>query len=167
MKSILGSEFMEAVQKSFRNNGKILICGNGGLAAESEHFAAEMMGKFGFDFPVPCIAITCNSSLITAIANDFGFENVFAHQVKALGKAGDVFIGMTTSKSKNILKALEVASEKGLITCAICGRAGDIKADYVFNLRYDETAAIQNEALSLLHYLAYNIKRELNKCLIS
>ena len=82
----------------------IFVAGNGGLCAEAEHFCAELMGKYAFDVYIPCITLTCPSSLITALANDIGYENVFAHQLEVLGNTGDTFIGLTTSHSKNILK---------------------------------------------------------------
>ncbi len=162
-KRIYADELMDAVVNAHKKGKKVLICGNGGLASESEHFAAEMMGKFAFEIYVPCIALTSNSALITALSNDIGFEEVFSNQVKVLGKKGDVFIGMTTSNSENIVRALKIAKEKGLITVAICGeKSKDFEfADYTIKLHGEETAAVQNDAISFLHYLAYNIKRRL------
>lgn len=153
---------IDTIVKCHKNGGKILICGNGGLAAESEHFAAELVGKFAFDVYVPCYALTTNTSLITALANDIGFENVFAHQVRTLGRKGDVLIAMTTSRSPNIVKALEVANEQGLVTVVVCGiDSGEFGADFAFTMQGEGTATIQENAIKFLHQLAYDVKRGL------
>ena len=135
----------------------IYIAGNGGLAAESEHFAAELMGQYAFDVFIPCISLTGPSSLITALANDIGFENVFSHQLEVLGREGDTFIGMTTSHSKNILKAVEVAKSKGMKVLLLDG-------DF---LTGDNTAEKQNYAVQYLHMLAFNLKKERCEGLLS
>jgi len=127
---------------------KVLICGNGGLAAEAEHFAAELMGKFHKDVYIPCIALTSNTSLLTALANDIGFENVFAHQVEVLGEPGDLLIGLTTTASKNVLQAIKAAKAKGMATILWDGKA----------LKGEGVAAKQEFALSALHNLAREMK---------
>ena len=127
----------------------IFIAGNGGLAAESEHFAAELMGKFAFDVYIPCIALTANSSLVTALANDIGFENVFSHQLEVMGKPGDTFIGMTTSHSKNIIQAAIAAEGKGMEVILLDGD----------KLPGDNVASKQESALKFLHKLAYDMKK--------
>ncbi len=137
----------------YKSGGKVLICGNGGLAAESEHFAAELMSKFAFDIYVPCIALTTNSVLITAISHDMGFENVFSHQIETLAQPGDILIAMTTSASPNILKAIEAGKNNGMITFLLD------RSVWAGN----DTAEIQNNAIRMLHQLAYEIKRELNE----
>jgi D-sedoheptulose 7-phosphate isomerase len=126
----------------------IFIAGNGGLAAESEHFAAELMGKFAFDVYIPCIALTSNSALITALANDIGFENVFSHQLEVLGKEGDTFIGMTTSHSVNILKAVEAAKRKKMKVLLL-------DADKLVG---SSTQEKQEFAIKLLHEIAAQTK---------
>ena len=152
---------------AIKNGNKILICGNGGLAAESEHFAAEMMGKFAFDVYIPCIALTTNSSLTTAISNDIGFEEVFAHQVKGLGQKGDILIGMTTSVSENIIKALRVGKELGLYTICFCGYGCEPQERVsCYTVRAEDktdTQTIQECILKSLHELAYKIKEGLNE----
>jgi D-sedoheptulose 7-phosphate isomerase len=156
------TDLIKAIVKAHKSGFKVLIAGNGGLAAESEHFAAELVGKFAFDVYVPCIALTTNTSLITAIANDLGFEDVFAHQIKTIGKKGDIFIAMTTSRSPNIVKALEVANKGGLFTVAVCGiKSGDLGADLMFSMQGEDTATIQENAIRFLHQVAYDVKREL------
>ena len=147
---------IEAIVKSLKDGGKILICGNGGLAAESEHFAAELVGKFGQNVFLPCISLTSNTSLITALANDIGFENVFAHQVAVLGKRGDIFIGMTTSHSKNILLAYEDAQEKEMT--AFLWDAAWIEGEIGNNIA--SVAEKQEFIIVALHKLAAGIKRE-------
>ena len=157
----IDEETVNAIVKAYWVDKKILIAGNGGLAAESEHFAAEMVGKFGFDVYLPCLPLTSNSSLVTALANDLGYEYVFAHQVAILGQRGDVFIGMTTSQSKNIVKAEEVARNSGLTTVMICGQKSDVKGDYILRMDGEDVAQIQNNAIQYLHALAYSVKREM------
>lgn len=158
---------IDAITNAIKSGNKILICGNGGLAAESEHFAAEMMGKFAFDVYIPCIALTTNSSLTTAISNDMGFEEVFAHQVRSLGKKGDILIGMTTSVSKNILNALGVGKEMGLYTICFCGYGSEPQervSCYTVRARdKTNTQTIQECILKSLHELAYEVKSACRK----
>ncbi len=151
------------ISSAYKSKNTVLICGNGGLAACSEHFAAELMGKFAFDVYIPCIALTANTSLITALANDLGYENMFAHQVKTLGKPNDILIAMTTSQAPNILKALKEANQNGLVTVAICGVASKgIVANYIFRMSGGDVAQIQDETMVFLHKLAYRVKEILN-----
>ena len=161
-KSIYGEELMEAIIFSHPDS-KVLICGNGGLAACAEHFAAELMGKFAFDVYVPCIALTTNTSLLTALANDLGFFEIFAHQVKVLAKSGDVLIAMTTSASENILKVIKAGNELGMLTALLCGPGSpDMAAKHTYRMKCeDSVAVVQQEVMSFLHYVAYNTKRRL------
>jgi phosphoheptose isomerase len=142
---------IETLLEAIKSGHKILICGNGGLAAESEHFAAELMGKYAYDVFIPCIALCANSSLITALANDIGYENVFSHQVKTLGNEGDVLIGMTTSHSLNILRACEVAKEKGMHIVLL-------DKDVLVG---KDVAEKQEYAIKHLHELARLLKKEM------
>jgi len=140
---------------------KVLVTGNGGLAATSSHFVAELVGKFAFEVYIPAISLCDCAPITTAVSNDMGFENVFAHQVKVLGNSNDVFIGLTTSKSKNIIKALCEARKKGLITVAICGkRYLELEADFVFSMNGNDTAEIQENTLKFLHKVAYKAKEK-------
>ncbi len=128
------------------------------MAAESEHFAAELMGCFGKGYK-PCIALTTNSSLITALANDLGYGNVFAHQVSILGTPKDVLIVMTSSASLNVRKALSAGCKKGMITVVLCSKKSPgFRSDYVFKMG-DDTVEMQNEAVKFLHRLAMEIKQ--------
>ena len=105
----------------------MLVFGNGGSAADAQHFAAELVGRYEQERRAwPAIALTTDTSALTAIGNDYGFDRVFARQLEALGKKGDVAIGISTSgNSPNVLRALETANERGLITVALTGRGGD------------------------------------------
>lgn len=110
---------------------KILIAGNGGSAADAQHFAAELIGRYQADrAPVPAIALTTDTSILSAVANDFGFDHVFRRQVLGLGRSGDVFIGISTSgNSPNVIKAMETASEMRLRVFALLGKGGGKMAD--------------------------------------
>src|SRR5579863_9769665 len=110
----------DACIKAYKGGGKTLLAGNGGSAADAQHIAGEFVSRFYFDRPgLPSIALSTDSSICTAIGNDYGFESLFARQVEAQGKPGDVFIGISTSgKSPNILKAILRAKELGLVTVA-------------------------------------------------
>ena len=123
------------------------------MAAESEHFAAELMGKFHRDVYIPCIALTSNTSLLTALANDIGFENVFSHQVKVLGQPGDLLIGLTTTSSANVLKAVTMAKSIGMQTILWDGKV----------LKGDSVARKQEYAILALHKLAEELKDQYEK----
>jgi len=111
---------------SYLNNGKLLIAGNGGRAADAQHFASESVSRFHFDRPVlSAIAFTTDSSILTAIGNDYGYEDVCARQIQAHGRVGDVFIAIsTTGNSPNILKAIKAAKSIGLVVIELTGRSG-------------------------------------------
>ena len=164
-KTKLGEELVEAIVEAHRKGGKVLIAGNGGLCAIGEHFSAELMGKFAFEVFIPCIALTGNTSLLTALANDLGFEEVFAHQVRVLGRPGDVLIAMTTSASLNIVKAIMAGNELGLTTALLCGQGSpDMAANQTYRMNCeDAVAAVQQEIMSFLHYVAHNCKRSLTR----
>lgn len=121
---------IEAVAKVCREaivrGGKIMFCGNGGSAADSQHLAAELVGRFKRErAALPAIALTVDTSILTAVGNDYGFEDIFARQVEALGAKGDVLIGLSTSgNSPNVLKAFAAARTKGVVTVALTGESG-------------------------------------------
>ena len=136
--------------------GKVMFCGNGGSAADSQHLAAELVGKLVFDRPgMAGLALTVDTSALTAIGNDFGYEFVFARQVEALGRAGDVIVGITTSgRSKNVLRALEAARARGIVTVAMTGQArGPVAeaADHWLAVPHTETQKIQEGHIVLGH----------------
>jgi D-sedoheptulose 7-phosphate isomerase len=119
--------------ESLRSGGKILICGNGGSAADAQHMAAELIGRFRQERKsLPAIALTADTSILTAVSNDYGFENVFSRQVEGLGVEGDVLMGISTSgNSKNILKAVQKARDLGLVTVGLTGSKGGALKDSV------------------------------------
>jgi len=112
-----------AITGCFRAGGKVLLAGNGGSAADAQHIAAEFVARLNFDrAPLPAIALTVDTSILTAVGNDYGYEHVFERQVHGLGRRGDIFIGISTSgRSVNILRAMQKARELGLVTIAFCG----------------------------------------------
>ncbi len=138
---------MEVVQ-SLRKEGKVLLFGNGGSAADAQHLAAEFTGRYLRErHALPALALNANTSAITAIGNDYGFEWVFARQVEALGRRGDVCVGITTSgNSPNVLRGLQVAKSKSMITVAMTGSCGGMAfqiADYAIRVPSSETPRIQ------------------------
>src|SRR4051794_2809228 len=116
-------EASDVMVRSFRNGGKALFCGNGGSAADAQHFAAELSGRFLFDRdPLPAEALHTNSSFLTAVANDYDYDSVFARGVRATGREGDVLVGLSTSgRSKTVVRAAEAARENGLEVIAMTG----------------------------------------------
>ncbi len=151
---------------ALRNGGKLLFAGNGGSAADSQHLAAEIVSRFSFDRPgLPAFALTTDSSVLTGIGNDYGFERIFARQIEAVGVAGDVFFGISTSgRSANVLTALRTARERGLTTVGLTGAdGGDMAAwcDHCLRVPSSSTAHIQEGHIALGHIVCLLIEREL------
>ncbi|MGD9849515.1 MAG: SIS domain-containing protein [Desulfuromonas sp.] len=149
-----------------RAGHKVLVMGNGGSAADAQHLAAELVGRFLKNrAALPAIALTTDSSILTAVGNDFGFEQVFARQVEALAGAGDVVIGISTSgNSPNVLRAIEVARRRGCVTLAFTGRAGGELArqvDLALTVAVPETPHIQEAHLTFIHILCDLVEQEL------
>ncbi len=115
--------------EALRNGNKIMLAGNGGSAADSQHIAAEFVSRFEFDRPgLPSIALTTDTSMLTAIGNDYGYEHLFSRQIEANGRRGDVFIGISTSgNSTNVLRGVDKAKEMGIVTIALCGAGGALR----------------------------------------
>lgn len=148
----------DALTATFRDGGKVLLAGNGGSAADAQHIAAEFVSRFKFDRPgLPAIALTTDTSILTAIGNDYGYERLFGRQLEAMGQKGDVFIAYTTSgRSPNILHALRVARGRGIATVGLTGnRAGPMAelCDYYLEVPSGETPKIQECHLVLGHIL--------------
>lgn len=148
----------KACIECLQHGGKILLAGNGGSAADAQHIAGEFVSRFAFDRPgLPAIALTTDSSILTAIGNDYGYEKLFTRQIQAHGNKGDVFIGYSTSgKSPNILRAFEEARERGLICIGLTGnRGGPMResCDYLLEIPSSETPKIQEGHLVLGHIL--------------
>ena len=142
----------------YQNTGKILFAGNGGSAADAQHLAAELVSRFYFNRPaLASIALTTDTSILTAVGNDFGFEDVFSRQVEALGNKGDVFIGISTSgNSKNILKAIETAKSQGVFTIGLTGKGGGAMSslcDLTIQIPSNETPRIQEAHILIGHSL--------------
>lgn len=151
-----------------KNGGKILFAGNGGSAADAQHMAGELVSRFAFDRPgLPAIALTTDTSILTAIGNDYGYERLFARQIQALGNKGDVFIGYSTSgKSPNILLGLEEARKKKLICIGLTGnRGGEMRdlCDYLLEVPSAETPKIQEGHFVLGHIICGLIEQEIFK----
>ncbi|CAN7348168.1 D-sedoheptulose 7-phosphate isomerase [Pseudomonas sp. GL-B-26] len=141
-----------------KQGGKILLAGNGGSAADAQHIAGEFVSRFAFDRPgLPAIALTTDSSILTAIGNDYGYEKLFARQVQALGQKGDVFIAYSTSgKSPNILLALQEARARGLVCVGLTGNLGGPMSeicDHLLAVPSPDTPKIQEGHLILGHIL--------------
>ena len=120
------AESAEIIRRALQNGKKVLFCGNGGSAADSQHLAAEIVGRFQKERrPFPAIALTVDTSILTAVGNDYGFDTVFARQVRALGEKGDVLVGISTSgNSQNVLEAIDAAREKGLTVIGLTAYGG-------------------------------------------
>jgi phosphoheptose isomerase len=152
---------------SFRAGGKILLCGNGGSAADCQHMAAEFVGRLTKDFErpgLPAYALTTDTSILTAIANDCGFEGVFERQIRTLGRTGDVLIGISTSgNSTNVLRAVEAAREMGMKTVGLQGEGGGLthRVDCSIVIPSCDTQHIQEALLSVEHFLCHLVEREL------
>jgi len=160
------SKITEMIIETYRRGKKVFLFGNGGSAADAQHIAAELVGKYYLERdPLPAIALTVNTSSLTAIGNDYSFDNVFAKQLEALGQEGDVAIGISTSgNSENVLEALKAAREKGLITVGFTGRDGgrlkDI-VDYCLHIPSDDTPRIQEGHITVGHIICEIVEREL------
>jgi D-sedoheptulose 7-phosphate isomerase len=144
---------------------KLLIFGNGGSAADAQHLAAEFVNRFQLERPpLAALALTTDTSVITSIANDYSFEEIFAKQIEALGKAGDIAWGISTSgNSANVIRAAEIARKKNLAVIAMTGRTGQLAqcADIVFTVDVDKTARIQEAHIALGHILCDLVERTL------
>lgn len=150
---------------ALKRGNKILFAGNGGSAADAQHWAAELVSRFGYDRPgLPAIALTTDTSALTAIGNDYGFERVFARQIEALGRKGDVLFAISTSgNSRNIIAAIEAARAIGVEVVGFTGRSGGAMADrctVCLQMPSDETPKIQEGHELLGHLICGLIERE-------
>ncbi len=159
-------EITERLIRAFRDGKKALLCGNGGSAADAQHIAAELVCRFQMNRPaLPAIALTTDTSILTAVGNDFGFETLFSRQVEALGREGDIFIGLSTSgSSKNVALAMHQAKQRGLVTIAFVGQnPGPVSesADLVLNIPSEITARIQEGHGIVGHIICDLVEKEL------
>ena len=155
------ADAVQALLACVTSGGKILVCGNGGSAADAQHFAAELVGRFERERPeLAAIALTTDTSILTAVANDYGFNAIFSRQVRALGQAGDVLLAISTSgNSPNVLTAIEAAHDREMVVIGLSGRSGGKMAqalrdtDVHICVPHDRTARIQEVHLLTLHCL--------------
>jgi D-sedoheptulose 7-phosphate isomerase len=165
VKAILAAA--DEISTAFGKGGKLLLCGNGGSAADCQHLAAEFTSRLSADFArpgLPAIALTTDTSFLTAYANDFDFDGVFARQVQALGKPGDVLLGISTSgNSKNVIRALETAKSIGMLTIALTGRGGRMQklVDSAICIPSRDTQHTQETHLAVEHLLCHLVERTL------
>ena len=160
------SEIAELIIKAYRDGKKVILFGNGGSAADAQHLAAELVGKYYLDRdPLPAIALTVNTSSLTALGNDYSFDIVFAKQLEALGDAGDIAIGISTSgNSENVIQALKVAKENGVVTIGFTGKKGGrLKdaVDYCLHIPSDDTPRIQEGHITVGHIICEIVEKEL------
>jgi D-sedoheptulose 7-phosphate isomerase len=152
----------DALVKAFKSGNKVLICGNGGSAADSQHFAAEFVNSFSRDLDrraLPAIALSTDTSILTSIANDFEFENIYSRQVEAYGLPGDVLIVLTTSgSSKNCLKAIDIANSMGLTTIDFTKEKGQVSTQSQISI---EVPSQNTQHIQECHMLAYHVITEL------
>lgn len=156
----------ELVIDTIDQKGKILVCGNGGSASDAQHFAAELVGRFEHDRrALPAIALTTDTSILTAVGNDYGYESVFVRQVAGLGTASDLLIAISTSgNSKNINLAVETAHNMGIKTVGLTGRKGgelSKLADLPIIIPHDITARIQEVHIFVLHFWALMVENHI------
>ena len=156
----------DMIVASLRGGGKIHFCGNGGSAADAQHLAAELSGRFYFDRPpLNAEALHCNTSYLTAVGNDYGYEYIFSRLLRGTAKAGDVIVGISTSgNSKNILKAFEVAKEMGVKVVAMTGETGGAMkdfADILLNVPSKDTPRIQESHIMIGHIICELVETEL------
>ena len=151
-------EIAEKIVDAINGGCKVLIAGNGGSAADAQHVAGEFVNRFHFDRPgLPCIALTTDTSVLTAVGNDYAFDRVFQKQIEAFGKTGDVFIGITTSgNSPNILEAMKLCKEKSITTIGLTGqKIGKIDdfCDYIIKVPSNETPRVQESHILIEHII--------------
>lgn len=168
-------QILETIEKvtdlciaSFRSGGKVLFCGNGGSAADAQHLAAELSGRFYFDRePLDSEALHVNTSYLTAVANDYSFDEVFSRLVKAKGRKGDVLIGLSTSgNSPNVLRAFETANKLGIVTVGLTGETGGKMKDvstFLIKVPSKDTPRIQESHILIGHIICELIESKMFK----
>lgn len=157
----------ELCVKTYQQGKRILIAGNGGSAADAQHIAAEFVSRFIFDRPgLPALALTTDTSMLTAIGNDYGFDKLFSRQLQAQGNEGDIFIGISTSgNSENIIQAVAMAKEKGILSVALCGEGGKLNsvADISISVPSDCTPYIQESHICIGHMICAIVEETIFK----
>jgi D-sedoheptulose 7-phosphate isomerase len=159
-------KMVEKITECLERGNKILICGNGGSAADSQHFAAELVGRFKLERKgLPAIALTTDTSILTAIGNDYGFDQIFERQVEALGKEGDILVGISTSgNSENVIRAVKKAKEIGIYTIGLLGKSGGKLKDLVdlsLVVPSNNTPRIQECHVLIYHIVCEEVEKRL------
>ena len=159
------SDCVSIIVTAFKNGNKVLFCGNGGSAADAQHLAAEFSGRFYTDRDaLPAEALHCNTSYMTAVANDYSYDVIYSRLVKGIGKKGDVLVGLSTSgNSKNIINAFEVAKAKEMITIAFTGTTGgdlQLLSDKLINVPSTDTPRIQESHIMLGHIICQLVEEQ-------
>ena len=160
------NEVAKILTESFKSGNKLLICGNGGSAADAQHLAAEFSGRFYTDRDaLPSEALHCNTSYITAVANDYSYDVIYSRIIKGTGKPGDVLIGLSTSgNSKNIINALDMARQKGMVTISFTGATGGKMkelSDFLINVPSTDTPRIQESHIMVGHIICELVEKNL------
>ncbi|HAI82776.1 MAG TPA: phosphoheptose isomerase [Chitinophagaceae bacterium] len=155
-----------AIATAFAKGNKVLFCGNGGSAADAQHLAAEFSGRFYKDRKaLPAEALHCNTSYLTAVANDYSYDVIYARLIDGIGVSGDVLVGLSTSgNSKNVVQAFEVAQQKGLVTIGLTGaNGGQMKAisNFLFDVPSTDTPRIQESHILIGHILCELVEQQL------
>lgn len=158
------ARIVDVICNALENGNKVLWCGNGGSAADAQHLACELVSKFYVDRKaLPSLALTTNTSILTAIANDYDFDRVFVRQVEALGRKGDVLVGISTSgNSKNVIAAMKKAKEMGIITIGFTGETGGAMkemCDILLNVPSKDTPRIQEAHITAGHIICYLVEK--------
>jgi len=156
----------EEIIEAFKNDKKVLLCGNGGSAADAQHIAAEFSGKFYFDRePLFAEALHTNTSFLTSVANDFSYDEVFARAVKAMGRKGDILIGISTSgNSLNVTKAIEMANKMKMVSIGLSGKTGGKMGDickYLIKVPSTDTPRIQESHILIGHIICEIVEKEI------
>jgi len=161
-------EISKTIVESMKKGGKLLIAGNGGSAADSQHFAAEIVGRFVLERKgYPAIALTTDTSILTAVGNDYGYDMIFSRQIEALGNENDVFIGISTSgNSRNIINAINVAKDKKMYVIGMTGKDGGAMKDICDKcliLNYKSTARTQEHHIMSIHLICEYVEAEMKR----
>ena len=158
----------DMISEAFKNGNKLMLCGNGGSAAEAQHIAAEYVSSLRHEVKreaLPAIALTTDTSFITANGNDYGFDGIFSRQIEALGKSGDILIAISTSgTSKNVVKAIETAKQKGIKVIGLTGESGGPmfnSVDILLKVQSKETMRIQETHLFIEHTICDLVEKNL------
>ena len=159
-------DVVKVIVAAFKNGNRVYFCGNGGSAADAQHLAAEFSGRFYTDRKaLPAEALHCNTSYLTAVANDYGYDVVYSRMIDGIGQKGDVLVGLSTSgNSANIIKAIETAREKGMTTVAFTGMTGGqmkSSSDYLINIPSTDTPRIQESHIMIGHIICELVEEKM------